>query len=110
MPCSIALRAAFSAVICAAYGVLLREPFQPDAPADDHAITFPVTSVSDTIVLLNDALMCAWPRGTTRLSRLRRMRSGFGLSSPCFASPAAGGLPLSARTLVGARSGVAVFS
>src|SRR5688500_8451439 len=92
MPCSIALRAAFSAVIWAAYGVLLRDPFRPDAPADDHAITFPVTSVSETIVLLNDALMCAWPRGTTRLSRLRRTRSGF-LASPS----AAGASPFFGR-------------
>ncbi len=29
-----ALRAAFSAVTCAAYGVLWREPFQPGAPAE----------------------------------------------------------------------------
>ena len=41
MPWSIALRAAFSAVTCAAYGVLLREPFQPDAPADAQAMMFP---------------------------------------------------------------------
>jgi hypothetical protein len=57
MPVSIALRAAFSAATCAAYGVLLREPFQPDAPADDHAMTFPTGSLIEMIVLLNDALM-----------------------------------------------------
>src|SRR5260370_26825144 len=67
-----ALRAAFSAVTCAACGVIFREPFQPDAPAEAHAITFPCGSVSETIVLLNEALMCAAPRGTVRFSRLRR--------------------------------------
>src|SRR5438128_9913829 len=71
-PWSIALRAAFSAVTCAAYGVLFREPFQPEAPAEAQAITFPCGSVSETIVLLNEALMCAAPRGTVRFSRLRR--------------------------------------
>src|SRR6266851_2807400 len=74
-----ALRAAFSAVTCAAYGVLLREPFQPDAPAEAQAITFPCGSVSETIVLLNEALMCAAPRGTVRFSRLRR---GAGFAAP----------------------------
>src|SRR5687768_18140584 len=72
MPVSIALRAAFSAATCAAYGVLLRDPFQPDAPADDHAMTFPTGSLIEMIVLLNDALMCAAPRGTTRRSRFLR--------------------------------------
>src|SRR6185437_2652821 len=35
-PCSIARRAAPSAAICAAYGVLLREPLNPVAPALPH--------------------------------------------------------------------------
>ena len=52
----------------------MREPFQPDAPADDQARTFPAGSVSDTIVLLNDALMCAVPRGTTQARALERVR------------------------------------
>src|SRR5438876_663998 len=78
-PWSIALRAAFSAVTCAAYGVLFREPFQPEAPAEAQAITFPCGSVSETIVLLNEALMCAAPRGTVRFSRLRR---GAGFAPP----------------------------
>src|SRR5579871_2322721 len=60
-PCSIPLRAAASAVTCAANGVDLREPLNPAEPADSHAITFPSRSVSATIVLLNDVLMCAWP-------------------------------------------------
>src|SRR5256885_14365122 len=81
MPTSIALRAAFSAATCAAYGVLLRDPFQPAAPADDHAITFPAGSAIETMVLLNDAFTCAVPRGTRRRSRFLR--------GAAFASPAA---------------------
>src|SRR2546429_426243 len=56
------LRAAASAVTWAANGVDLREPLKPAPPADSHASTLPSRSVSDTIVLLNDVLMCAWPR------------------------------------------------
>src|SRR5205823_4646047 len=103
-PRSSALRAAFSAATWAAYGVLLREPFQPAAPADDHAITFPAGSLSEMIVLLNDALTCAAPRGTTRFSR-RRRGAAFGSAacaspsgfSACFAgaSPRAGRAGLS---------------
>src|SRR6476620_8227140 len=55
------LRAAESAVTCAANGVDLREPLKPAEPADSHAITLPSLSVRATIVLLNDVLMCAWP-------------------------------------------------
>src|SRR5206468_1805927 len=60
-PCSMPLRAAASAVTCAANGVDLREPLNPAEPADSHTITLPSLSVSATIVLLNDVLMCAWP-------------------------------------------------
>src|SRR5271154_7410099 len=62
-PCSRPLRAAASAVTCAANGVDLREPLKPAPPADSHAITLPAVSVSETIVLLNEVLMCAWPTG-----------------------------------------------
>src|SRR4051812_45733341 len=55
------LRAAESAVTCAANGVDLREPLKPAEPADSHTITLPSLSVRATIVLLNDVLMCAWP-------------------------------------------------
>src|SRR3954447_1488253 len=55
------LRAHASAVTWAANGVDLREPLNPAEPADSHAITFPSPSVSETIVLLNDVLMCACP-------------------------------------------------
>src|SRR5207245_7401395 len=57
----IPLRAAASAVTCAANGVDLREPLKPAEPADSHAMTFPSRSVSATIVLLKLVLMCAWP-------------------------------------------------
>src|SRR3954451_10058854 len=74
-PCSMPLRAAASAVTCAANGVDLREPLKPAPPADSHAMTLPVWSVSETIVLLNDVLMCAWPIGMFFLGR-RRPRCG----------------------------------
>src|SRR5438034_3860747 len=64
------LRAQESAVTWAANGVDLREPLKPAEPADSHAMTFPSLSVSDTIVLLNDVLMCAWP--TAMFLRTRR--------------------------------------
>src|SRR5690349_21501035 len=60
-PCSMPLRAHASAVTCAANGVDLREPLKPAEPADSHAITFPSPSVRETIVLLKEVLMCAWP-------------------------------------------------
>ena len=69
------LRAAASAVTCAANGVDLREPLKPAPPADSHAMTLPSRSVSATIVLLNDVLMCAWPIGMFFLT-LRRPRWG----------------------------------
>ena len=52
-PCSIARRAAPSAAICAAYGVLLREPLKPGLPALAHESTLPVGSVRVIRVLLN---------------------------------------------------------
>src|SRR5918997_5697939 len=71
MPCSCALRAAFSAAICAANGVDLREPLKPTWPAEAQLITFPFGSVIETIVLLNVLLMCAAPCATFFFS-LRR--------------------------------------
>jgi hypothetical protein len=53
--------AASSAASCAANGVDLREPLNPHVPAEDHATTFPETSVIETIVLLNVAEICATP-------------------------------------------------
>src|SRR5438445_9575629 len=60
-PCSIAFLAASSAASCAANGVDLREPLNPQVPADDHATTLPLTSVIETIVLLKVAEMWATP-------------------------------------------------
>jgi len=66
-----ALAAAASAVTWAANGVDLREPLNPAPPADSHAITLPPGSVRETIVLLNEVLMCAWPIGTFLRTRRR---------------------------------------
>src|ERR1700710_2927982 len=71
MPCSAALRAAFSAAICAANGVDLREPLKPTWPAEAQLITAPEGSVIETIVLLNVLLMCAWPWEMFFFSRRR---------------------------------------
>jgi hypothetical protein len=69
------LRAAASAVTCAANGVDLREPLKPAPPADSHAITLPSLSDSETIVLLKEVLMWAWPIGMFFFG-LRRPRWG----------------------------------
>jgi hypothetical protein len=63
-PHSCAARPARSAAICAANGVDLREPLKPTWPAEAQAMTAPVGSVIDTIVLLNVLLMCACPWAT----------------------------------------------
>src|SRR5205823_14855165 len=75
-PCSIALRAAPSAVTCAAKGVLLREPLKPCEPAEPQAITLPSGSVRLTIVLLKVASTCACPTAMFLRSR-RRVRTAF---------------------------------
>src|SRR4051794_10130412 len=80
-PCSMPLRAAASAVTCAAKGVDLREPLKPAPPADSQAMTFPSRSVSETIVLLKLVLMWAWPMGMFffGLRRPARGRLGAGI-------------------------------
>ncbi len=70
-PCSMALRAADSAVTCAAYGVLFRLPLNPFAPELDHEMTLPAGSVMVMMVLLNVACTYALPRGTFFRSRRR---------------------------------------
>src|ERR671915_295486 len=70
-PCSIPLRAQESAVTCAANGVDLRDPLKPADPALSQAMTLPSRSVSVTIVLLKDVLMCAWPTAMFFLARRR---------------------------------------
>src|SRR5690625_2671201 len=56
-----AVFATVSAAICAAYGVDLREPLNPNAPAELQPRTFPCVSVIVTIVLLNVEWICATP-------------------------------------------------
>src|SRR6266852_6988062 len=85
------LRAAASAVTCAANGVDLREPLKPAPPADSQAMTLPVVSVSETIVLLNEVLMWACPIGMFFFG-LRRPRARLGAGGiyffPAFFLPA----------------------
>ena len=52
-PCSYAFPPASSAATCAAYGVDFLDPLKPLAPAEDQAITFPLSSAIEIIVLLN---------------------------------------------------------
>lgn len=52
MPTSSACLAAWVAANCAAYGVLLREPLNPEPPVLDQARVLPWGSVIVTIVLL----------------------------------------------------------
>src|SRR6188508_2299170 len=73
-PCSMARRAHCSAAICAANGVDLREPLNPTLPAEAQEMTLPSWSVIDTIVLLNELLMCATPYVTFLRSFLRGRR------------------------------------
>src|SRR3954467_13996500 len=82
-PCSMPLRAAASAVTCAANGVDFREPLKPAPPADSQAMTLPSRSVRETMVLLKLVLMCAWPIGMffLTLRRPARGRRGAGTTS-----------------------------
>ncbi len=71
MPCSWAFLAASSAAIWAAYGVDLREPLKPLAPADDQEIVLPCASVMVIMVLLKVELTCATPDEMFLRSRRR---------------------------------------
>ena len=51
-PCSKAFPPASSAATWAAYGVDFLDPLKPFAPAEDQAITFPLSSAIEIIVLL----------------------------------------------------------
>src|ERR1700676_1835232 len=64
-----AVPAAENEACCAAYGVPLREPLKPIAPAEDQHSTRPSGSVMVICVLLNVAAMCTTPCGTMRFSR-----------------------------------------
>src|SRR6187401_2810638 len=70
-PHSCAARPARSAATCAANGVDLREPLNPALPDVDHDSVLPWRSVIVTIVLLNDAWICAMPSATFFLTFLR---------------------------------------
>src|SRR4029077_5369881 len=59
---------AFNAACVAANGVPLRDPLKPMPPALDQATTLPSVSVIVTVVLLNDAWICASPWWTMRFS------------------------------------------
>src|ERR1700738_951887 len=80
-PCSMARRAHCSAANWAANGVDLREPLKPTLPADAQARTLPSGALIDTMVLLNELLMCATPYATFLRSRRRGRRPpGLGLA------------------------------
>src|SRR5437879_3636315 len=61
--------AAASEACCAAYGVPLRDPLKPMAPAEDQHTTRPSVSVMEICVLLNDAATYTTPCGMMRRSR-----------------------------------------
>src|SRR2546421_5095755 len=61
--------AAASEACCAAYGVPLRDPLKPIAPAEDQHTTRPSVSVMEICVLLNDAATYTTPCGMMRRSR-----------------------------------------
>src|SRR5262249_40490716 len=112
-PNSIALRAAASAAVWAANGVLLREPLKPALPALDHDTTLPILSVRVTIVLLNVACTCATPMRTSRRSRfLPPFLRGAGLpvaAAGCSAIPYAPGFLAAAGAAAGAAAAVGFF-
>lgn len=81
MPCSCALRATFSAVTCAAKGVLLREPLKPTVPALAHTMVLPCLSVMVIMVLLKVDLMCASPCRTFFFSRFLTLVLPLGLDT-----------------------------
>src|ERR1700733_8953065 len=72
-PFSMARRAHASAASWAANGVDLREPLKPTLPAEAQARTLPSGAAMETIVLLNELLMCATPYAMF-LRSLRRGR------------------------------------
>src|SRR5690606_41508087 len=80
IPCSIAAFAADSAAICAANGVLFREPLKPRLPELAQEIALPCGSVIVTIVLLNVERMCATPDSIFLRSRRFVRTTFFGLA------------------------------
>src|SRR5689334_24795553 len=88
-PCSEAFLAAASAATWAAYGVDLREPLKPSAPAEDQAIVLPWSSVMVIIVLLKLAFTCATPE--LMFLRSRRFTRPAGAFEPDAAGAEAAG-------------------
>jgi hypothetical protein len=86
--------------------VLFREPLKPPRPAEDHATTFPFTSVIETMVLLKVALIKTIPTGTTFPDLLRRRPATvFAAGNGSGSSP--GGNPLGALSAAAASAGAA---
>src|SRR5215470_3501135 len=105
-PRSMALRAAFSAAVWAAKGVLLREPLKPTLPALAHETTLPILSVRVTMVLLKVACTWAMPTRTSFRSRLRPpLRGAAGALDSSFS--AASSAMLDAPYFLGAGAGAA---
>src|SRR5690242_593485 len=75
-PYSFALFPAFSAATCAAKGVPLREPLNPQLPALDQDKVLPCISVIVITVLLKEATIFALPCNTLRLAFLRCRATG----------------------------------
>src|SRR5579863_9435303 len=87
--------AAFIAACCAANGVPLRDPRKPSDPELFHDRTFPARSAMVTIVLLNDAWMCANPCGTCLRSFFLNVFFLPFFSGAAAAPPAAAGFAIS---------------
>src|SRR5699024_7028571 len=79
-PHSVAALPAFSAATCAANGVLLREPRNPQPPAVAHDSALPWRSVMVTIVLLNEACTNAMPSAMFFRARLRGRLLAFAMA------------------------------
>src|SRR5699024_2982383 len=71
---------AFSAATCAANGVLLREPRNPQPPAVAHDSALPWRSVMVTIVLLNEACTNTMPSAMFFRARLRGRLLAFAMA------------------------------
>src|SRR5208283_4147535 len=89
-----AVPAADSPACCAAYGVPLRDPLKPIAPAEDAHSTRPSGSAMVICVLLKEAATCTMPCGTMRFSRFflnsfLRLLAAAGFAGAAVASVAA---------------------
>src|SRR6266545_8226993 len=105
MPTVFAALPAFSAACVAANGVPLREPLKPMPPALDHATTLPSVSVIVTVVLLNDAWMCARPWWTIRFSpRFLNVFLRFPAAPSFFSGVAPSGVAAASLLAINARS------